>query len=104
MALNSFQLFLGQIQSAPEPLKVRVLQIAFDIMMVHEAEFLGARAVVGEGKMVDFLLHTLENTESDEVQNVLCVGLSKLMLSGMISDERVRTAPSWTSQYMLTGG
>ena len=42
--------------------------------------------------MVEFLLHTLENTESDEVQSVLCVGLSKLMLSGMISDERVRAA------------
>ncbi|KZV97200.1 hypothetical protein EXIGLDRAFT_833051 [Exidia glandulosa HHB12029] len=92
MALNSFQLFLGQIQTAPEPLKIRVLQIAFDIMMVHEAEFLGPRAVVGEGKMVDFLLHTLENTESDEVQSVLCVGLSKLMLSGMITDERVLKA------------
>lgn len=43
--------------------------------------------------MVDFLLHTLENTENDEVQSVLCVGLSKLMLSGMISDERVRFSP-----------
>lgn len=41
MALNSFQLFLGQIQSAPEVLKIRVLQIVFDILMVHEGEFLG---------------------------------------------------------------
>ena len=47
MALNSFQLFLGQIQSAPEQLKIRVLQIAFDIMMVHEHEFLGPKSVVG---------------------------------------------------------
>lgn len=47
MALNSFQLFLGQIQNAQDALKVRVLQIVFDIIMVHEHEFLGPRSVVG---------------------------------------------------------
>lgn len=41
MAVNSFQLFVGQIQSAPEVLKLRVLQIVFDILMVHDAHFLG---------------------------------------------------------------
>jgi len=41
MALASFQLFLAQIQSSPEVLKIRVLQIVFDILMVHEGEFLG---------------------------------------------------------------
>jgi len=40
MALNSFQLFLGQIQTAPEVLKIRVLQIVFDILMVHESDFM----------------------------------------------------------------
>ena len=90
MALQSFKLFLDQIQRVPA-LQSRVLQIVFDIMMVHEAEFLGPRAIVGEGKMIEFLLHTFEHTESDEVQSTLVVGLSKLMLSGMISDERVST-------------
>lgn len=41
MAINSFQLFVGQIQSAPELLKIRVLQIVFDILMVHDAHFIG---------------------------------------------------------------
>lgn len=41
MALNSFQLFLSQIQAAPEVLKIRVLQIVFDILMVHDRDFLG---------------------------------------------------------------
>ena len=41
MALNSFQLFLSQVQSAPEVLKTRVLQIVFDMLMVHEGDFLG---------------------------------------------------------------
>ena len=40
MALNSFQLFLSQVQAAPEVLKIRVLQVVFDILMVHEGDFL----------------------------------------------------------------
>ena len=39
MALNSFQLFLGQVQSAPEVLKIRVLQVIFDVLMVHDRDF-----------------------------------------------------------------
>ena len=41
-------------------------------------------------RIVEFLLHVLENEESEKVQALLCVGISKLMLSGMITDERVR--------------
>ncbi|KAF8524376.1 nuclear condensing complex subunit [Hysterangium stoloniferum] len=88
MALNSFQLFINQVQSAPEFLKIRVLKIVFDILMVHEGEFLGRPGDAGE-RIVEFLLHVLENEESDEVQAVACVGIGKLMLSGMVSDERV---------------
>lgn len=39
--MNSFQLFLSQVQSAPEPLKIRVLHVVFDILMVHDKDFLG---------------------------------------------------------------
>lgn len=46
MALNSFQLFLSQVQTAPEILKLRVLQVVFDVLMVHEGDFL-ANASVG---------------------------------------------------------
>jgi condensin complex subunit 3 len=45
MALNSFRLFVSQIPTAPEQLKIRILQIVFDIMMVHEEELLGNAAV-----------------------------------------------------------
>jgi condensin complex subunit 3 len=41
MALNSFQLFVSQIQSAPQTLKALVLHIVFDILIVHQEEFLG---------------------------------------------------------------
>jgi hypothetical protein len=46
MALNSFQLFLSQVQTVPEVLKLRMLQVVFDVFMVHEGEFL-ANASVG---------------------------------------------------------
>lgn len=44
--MNSLQLFLNQIQSAPEQLKTSVLHVLFDILMVHEEELLGSQAVV----------------------------------------------------------
>ena len=46
-----------------------------------------------QGEMiVNFLLHILENEESEKVQALLCIGIAKLLLAGMISDERVGTA------------
>ncbi|KAF8424272.1 nuclear condensing complex subunit [Boletus edulis BED1] len=88
MALNSFQLFLSQVQSAPEVLKTRVLQIVFDMLMVHEADFLG-KGGIGSERIIEFLLHVLSAEDAENVQALLCVGLSKLMLAGMVSDERV---------------
>ena len=38
--------------------------------------------------MIEFLLQVLGNEESDKVQALICTGFAKLMLSGMISDER----------------
>ncbi|KAI0824958.1 nuclear condensing complex subunit [Trametes gibbosa] len=88
MALSSFQLFLSQVQSAPEVLKIRVLQIIFDILMVHEGAFLGPGSPNGE-KIVEFMLQLLDAEEQDRVQALLVIGISKLMLSGMVMDERV---------------
>ncbi|EPQ52389.1 chromosome condensation complex protein [Gloeophyllum trabeum ATCC 11539] len=88
MALNSFQLFLSQVQSAPELLKIRVLQIIFDILMVHDRDFLGNEGVAGD-RIIEFLLQIWGNEESEKVQALMCVGIAKLMLSGMVTDERV---------------
>jgi len=46
MALNLFQLFLSQVQAVPEVLKLHVLQVVFDVLMVHEGDFL-ANASIG---------------------------------------------------------
>ena len=45
MALNAFQLFLNQIQSAPERLKLKVVQVVFDISLKWEKEILGSTDV-----------------------------------------------------------
>lgn len=108
MALKSFQLFLSQLQMAPEALKITVLHVVFDILMVHDSDFLGPGSInvspdtsnngrditnLQQGqRIVDFLLHLLENEESEKVQALLCAGVSKLMLSGMITDDRVSSS------------
>ncbi|KAJ3556048.1 hypothetical protein NM688_g2240 [Phlebia brevispora] len=88
MALNSFQLFMGQIQAAPEILRMRVLQIIFDLLMVHDKDFLAPNNETGQ-RIVEFLLLILDNEESPKVQALLCMGLAKLMLAGMVVDDRV---------------
>ena len=40
-------------------------------------------------RIIEFLLQVLDEEESDKVQALICVGMSKLMLSGMIADDRV---------------
>ena len=42
-------------------------------------------------RIIEFLLPVLENKELDEVQAVVCVGILKLMLSGKVSNEWVRS-------------
>ena len=45
MALSSFQLFVSQVQGgAPEVLKLRILQVVFDILMVHDRDFLSPQS------------------------------------------------------------
>ncbi|THH30647.1 hypothetical protein EUX98_g3519 [Antrodiella citrinella] len=94
MAMSSFQLFLNQVQTASEELKVKVLQVIFDILMVYEEELLRRNEDVcapdnQADRIVTFLLQTLEVEESHAVQALLCIGISKLMINGLITDERV---------------
>lgn len=41
MALSSFQLYVGQVQTAPQELKLSVLRIVFDLLMMYDEEFFG---------------------------------------------------------------
>lgn len=40
------------------------------------------------------MLHILSGEDAEKIQSLLCVGLSKLVLAGIISDERVRFVSS----------
>ncbi|TBU47907.1 nuclear condensing complex subunit [Dichomitus squalens] len=91
MAASSFQLFLNQVAAAPEVLKLRVLQIIFDILMVHESVFL-APGSENEGRIVMFLLAMLGSDQTDKVHALVCAGTAKLMLAGLLADEQVLLA------------
>ncbi|KIK68659.1 hypothetical protein GYMLUDRAFT_68514 [Collybiopsis luxurians FD-317 M1] len=88
MATSSFQLFLNQVQAAPEDLKLKVLQIVFDLLIMYDREFLGRSDDISH-QIVSFLIQTLDSEESSAVQCVLCVGFCKLLLSGQVTDSRV---------------
>ena len=46
MAVGSFQLFLGQIQSAPESLRLKALQVVFDILLTYDKGLYGPTETV----------------------------------------------------------
>ncbi|TFL04771.1 nuclear condensing complex subunit [Pterulicium gracile] len=85
LALNSFQLFLNQVQGSSTELRGKVLQALFDLLITYDSEFL-ARTADAAQQLVDFLLSTFEAETSDENQAIICVGLSKLLLSGVLPD------------------
>jgi condensin complex subunit 3 len=44
MALGSFQLFSNECVSAPDPIRVIVLRVVFDLLLMYEKEFFGKSA------------------------------------------------------------
>ncbi|OBZ79993.1 Condensin complex subunit 3 [Grifola frondosa] len=77
MAMSSLQLFLDEVHGAPEKLKIKVLQVIFDVLLVYDVE-----SYVASEKFED----------SQAVQAILCIGICKLMLSGLLTDRRVLTS------------
>ncbi|AAW41180.1 mitotic chromosome condensation-related protein, putative [Cryptococcus deneoformans JEC21] len=88
MAANSFGLFIQQLNSADDVLKVKVCQIIFDLLLVHDIDTLVSKTMVQPDKVVELIRHTL-SLDIAEVQAIACEGVAKLMLAGMISDEVV---------------
>jgi len=59
MALSSFQLFLSQVQTSPDELKLKVLQVVFDLLMVYGEEFFGrSEQIVSTGLNTHACTHT----------------------------------------------
>ncbi|KAG5642733.1 hypothetical protein DXG03_002278 [Asterophora parasitica] len=81
---------IAKVQSTPEGLKLRVLQIIFDILIVYEQDFFARSEDIAQ-QITNFLLQSLESEDSPAIQALMCVGLSKLLLSGLIKDPKVLT-------------
>lgn len=41
-------------------------------------------------RMLEFLQFLLQTETSEKAQSLVCMGLSKLLLSGIVTDEKVR--------------
>jgi len=103
MALSSFQLFMSQAQNAPADLKLQVFKVVLDLLIMYPQEFFGRNddivsryttnipnlTIVQSKRISDFLLHTLETEDSPEAQAILCTGICKLLLAGIVTDTRV---------------
>ena len=62
--------------------------VAYSLRPFSDADWSQGQAIL------TFLANTLEVEESPTVQVVLCVGLAKLLLSGLANDPKVRFHPT----------
>ncbi|KAJ7635072.1 nuclear condensing complex subunit [Roridomyces roridus] len=93
IALNSLQLFLSQIQqSAVEELRLSALKSLFDLMVLYDRDLFTRSE--DEEKVLKFLGETLdyeldaESEGSARVQAIMCIGLAKLLLAGLVTDPK----------------
>ncbi len=102
MALNSFDLLARQSQVADGELQVRLHQTVFDILVLYgirfgeavEEEEEDGRVITRDrfagGMILGLIMNCLE-AEEPEVLATSVVGIAKLMLSGMVTDEEILT-------------
>lgn len=90
LALDSFPLFIDQVQRAEGSIKLRAVQAVFDLLINHTIPYLCSRNPAGEEmakrQIISYLLSLLEDDEPS-VQSAACEGMAKLMLTGMVEDD-----------------
>ncbi|EST10071.1 Nuclear condensin complex subunit 3, C-terminal domain protein [Kalmanozyma brasiliensis GHG001] len=90
LALDSFPLFIDQVQRADGPIKLRAVQAVFDLLINHTIPYLCSRNPAGEEmarrQIISYLLSLLED-EDPTIQSAACEGMAKLMLTGMVDDD-----------------
>ncbi|KAG8801371.1 hypothetical protein FRC16_000627 [Serendipita sp. 398] len=91
MAINSFGLFLNQVEKASPTLQVRALQIIFDMLTLYERDLMKPRPGLEnpQEQIVEFLLGVLGNSDMEGIQFTAALGLSKLLITGVIDQDRV---------------
>ncbi|GAA5893397.1 hypothetical protein JCM5296_004865 [Sporobolomyces johnsonii] len=87
MALDSFQLLARQSEATEGELQVKILQTLFDLLILHGINF-GEERGFGSGIILGFLSSSLDQ-EDPHVAATAVVGIAKLMLSGMVTDEEI---------------
>ncbi|KAJ9476701.1 Condensin complex subunit 3 [Pseudozyma hubeiensis] len=90
LALESFPLFIDQIQRAEGKIKLTAVQAVFDLLINHTIPYLCSRNPAGEEmarrQIISYLLSLLED-EDPTIQSAACEGMAKLMLTGMVDDD-----------------
>ncbi|CDS02070.1 hypothetical protein [Sporisorium scitamineum] len=90
LALDSFPLFLDQVQRADGQIKLRAVQAVFDMLINHTIPYLCSRNPAGEDmakrQIISYLLSLLED-EDAAIQSAACEGMAKLMLTGMVDED-----------------
>ncbi|KAG6819105.1 hypothetical protein H0H93_015408 [Arthromyces matolae] len=88
LAINSVKFFVDQVQPSPAKLQGTLLQIVFDIIMVHEPEFQAKRPEIIP-HIIEQIRGILGSAVDEKVLALVCLGLSKLVLAGIITDDQI---------------
>ncbi|TFK38229.1 nuclear condensing complex subunit [Crucibulum laeve] len=86
LAIGSVGLFMSQIKSSPDELKLELIKTVFDTLMVHEQAF--TKQGIDLGPVTESLVNLIGTEADEKVQALLCMGVSKLVFNGMITDNR----------------
>ncbi|GAA5901902.1 condensin subunit YCG1 [Sporobolomyces salmoneus] len=87
MALDSFQLLARQSEVTEGELQVKILQTLFDLIILHGVNF-GEERGFGVDVILGLLSSSLDQ-EDPRAAATAVVGISKLILSGMVTDEEI---------------
>ncbi|KAF8647428.1 hypothetical protein AX16_006718 [Volvariella volvacea WC 439] len=88
LAINFLELISRQAEIAPEPTKLTLIKIMFDILMVHNTALVSHDANVTK-EITNYFVKLLDSDPSDSILALLSVGISKLVLSRVIVDDEV---------------
>ncbi|CAA7267951.1 unnamed protein product [Cyclocybe aegerita] len=88
LATRSISLFMNQIPSSPINIRLTLVQSLFDIFMVHE-DIVFKKQENNVEALTAFLLTHIETEQDPKVKATFCVGATKLVLSGIVTDVNV---------------
>ncbi|KAG5635107.1 hypothetical protein H0H81_012436 [Sphagnurus paluster] len=90
LAVRSLPFFVNHLkkEDTPDSLLISLLKVIFDLLMVHDQVLRKEKADEFD-RIIPYILGILAETRCDQVRAVICIGVSKLVLAGMITDDTV---------------